>query len=259
MNENTPLFRELYHLLQDYNGHSLYWDVLYPWLPKAQQAIAELEPYLLRNSSANPYPVTDEDLWQWYALSRINDYLLIGFQVDEDFYQSKRQQGQEWREWMSEVGHRHLTHWNGNVVHPREYADFFASLGFTLYYDHPFHPFYHEIVEVKANNEIDTGEIAVGYVYWPGLMFGDMMFSRSGVRVLCRPGTFNKRVAENSRYTLPSGVGGERRTTFRTDGDTTRSGAQRSARTTRMETCSTLTWTANTCSTRVTNTPYQMI
>jgi hypothetical protein len=38
----------------------------------------------------------------------------------------------------------------------------------------------------------------VEHVYWPGLMFGDMLFSRAGVRVRGRAGVFVKEIAENS-------------------------------------------------------------
>src|SRR6266550_1650701 len=48
--------------------------------------------------------------------------------------------------------------------------------------ERPYSPFFHEIVRQ----------------FWPGLMFGSMMFARAGVGVRCHPTILRKDVAETS-------------------------------------------------------------
>ena len=51
---------------------------------------------------------------------------------------------------------------------------------------------------MQTDSSLAPGEVVVDYTYWPGLMFGEMLFARSGVSVLCAPGTLNRQVAERS-------------------------------------------------------------
>jgi|SRR5579871_974439 len=192
MDLETPEFRELYELLWE-PKEVWYSEVLPAWLPKARQAIEALAPFRKRNSASNPYPILESnvwernrrrldpssidhsDLWQWYAFSRVKDRLLTKFPRGHGRYPVK------WRQECQE-----------------EYVALFESLGFRAFSDYPFHPFYHEIVEVEEDSSLHPGEIMVAYVYWPGLMFGNMMFSRSGAGVLCYPGVLKKHIAEKS-------------------------------------------------------------
>lgn len=196
--DSAPWFTELYFDLLGYEGNQTFEEVLQPWLPKAEQAIQALEQYKQIHFPPFPYEVKDEDLWRWYALNRVNDYLLLSFQTRPDFYQAPLRQSEGWIGWMSNVGHNRLIHQPVNVVEPHEYLQFFTSLGFTSFTEAPFSPFFHEIVEVVESPE-QSEPVVVDHVYWPGLRFGDMLFSRAGVRVRSAPGVLDKEIAENSR------------------------------------------------------------
>ena len=165
MTEETPYFRELYELLWEYKGYSAYWDVLEPWLPQAKEAIAELERYRKRNSSSNPYIADRGDLGQWYALSRVNDYLLLSFQTDKTYYEENGNQRPSWRAKMAGSGISHVDLWEGSRIYPHEYTDFFLALAFTPSTESHFHSFYHEIVEVEVDNDLRAGEVAIDHYY----------------------------------------------------------------------------------------------
>jgi hypothetical protein len=184
--EEMPQFRELSTELMQYEGQAVNQDVLLPWLTKARQALDTLRHYQ-KLPLQNEYRVKSEDLWQWYALSRVNDFLLLSFQVRDDFYAASPRRGN-----LRSV----------SVLAPEDYLGFFASLGFRSFTHLPYSPFHFEIVEVVETAEVtdaDTEEIAVDHVFWPGLMFGEMLFSRAGVRVRGPSRLICKSVAETSR------------------------------------------------------------
>jgi hypothetical protein len=84
-----------------------------------------------------------------YGLSRVSDYLIERFSVD-----------------------------GGCATH----TEFFSAIGLVPF-EHAgaFSPFHHEIVAVVQDPSA-TG-VTVEEVLWPGLWFGDLLFSRAGVRV----------------------------------------------------------------------------
>jgi len=196
--ESAPWFSELYFELLDYTGNHPFTEVIDPWREKAEQAIQPLKHYKQIHFPPYPYEVKDEDLWRWYGLSRVNDYLLFGFQARPDFYRAPSRQSEKWLSWMKYTGHRRLIDQPVTAVESSEYLEFFSSLGFTTLAEAPYKPFFHEIVEVVESPE-QSEPIVIDHVYWPGLMFGDMLFSRAGVRVRSLPGVLDKEVAENSR------------------------------------------------------------
>ena len=198
LDSNTSSFRDLYYRMRDYEGKSLYEDVLAPWIPRARRILSGLEHYRRCNTPSNPYRVTDEDQLQWYALSRVNDYLLVSFQRAASFYSAKNAQSREWRKWMSDTGHYHLTHWKGSEISTEHYSQLVEGLGFTPLHNRVFHPFYNEIVQVTEDPAVPPGKSVIGNVFWPSLMYGNMLFSRSGIEIICHPGTLNRRIAEDS-------------------------------------------------------------
>lgn len=182
----TPSFRALYQALVACEGVGVAasGDVLVPWLPKARQALDSLRHYGRLNSPLNGYAVEYEDLHQWYALSRVSDHLLLSVQVRDDSYVAPSSRPDPWREWMT------------RIIAPEEYVAFFEVLGFHSFTRLPFSPFHHEIVEVIDTPDADG--VSVDHVFWPGLMFGDMLFSRAGVRVRCPASLIDKAIAETS-------------------------------------------------------------
>ncbi len=99
------------------------------------------------------YTVDDEQLWriiELYGLSRVSDYLI------ELSYPAA----------------------DGRAVH----TDFFTAVGLTPFtHAGTFSPFHHEIAAVEEDPAATA--VTVVEVLWPGFWFGDLLFSRAGVRV----------------------------------------------------------------------------
>ncbi len=142
-------FRALSEEVSDYVGDDLYRDVLEPRIPAAKALLLPLNHFHeLRHSL--PGEVAHEDLWVLFSLSVLNDQLLRPLQLSRG-----------------------------------EYRQFFTELGFTCF-DAPshFNPMLCEIVDVGNWPKPDDG-IEVGNQSWPGLLFGEMVFSRCAVDVYC--------------------------------------------------------------------------
>lgn len=182
-------FRTLYWDILAYKGQPLYADVLLPWQPHAERAMEELRPYgsadaigwrrnrTIQWACDDPFQV---DLWEWYALSRVSDLLLLPFQS------------------MSRPKHGDLWHpWAGPTITIEERTEWFRSLGMRPV-EHPtFHPFYHEIVEVEST--ADPAEpISLVQTIWPGFLLDHLLVCRAGVHVRGGSQHIVKVVAEDS-------------------------------------------------------------
>jgi hypothetical protein len=119
--------------------------------------------------------VEREDLWRLYALSRVNQILLLRFQRAK-----------------ADTSDR-----PGLSVSQDEYVAFAEALGFAVAQTPAFSPFYHEIVEVEYADD-RRQPVSLRGSYWPCLMLGDMLFSRAGVRVCGGNEVLRKEVAESS-------------------------------------------------------------
>lgn len=192
---DMPSFRTLYHELKEYTyrGSRAYEDVLRPWLPNALKAMSVLSQFgdpamraWREGDPEHPDPCNGGDrnylgsLERLYALSRVNDLLLISFEPEPS--QPVRVYG------LSPVAgvtaDKYLTWWTG--------------LGMAqIPESQPFHPFYHEIVTVEQSDAADE-PIQVIDTVWPGFMLGSMLFSRAGVRVRGGRNHLVKEVAETS-------------------------------------------------------------
>ncbi len=170
--EDVPWFRALYDEILAYKRHSLFHDVLMPWTVRAQVAVADLA----RFQTPVPYDRKDEEsqssMWNLYALSRVNDLLLMSFQ-------------------SSDVDAKLPT------ISHYEYESFFTAIGFTLADFEEFSPLHHEIIRVEQSAD-DNEPIQVYEQLWPELMLGQMVFSRAGVSVLGGRYHIVKEVAERS-------------------------------------------------------------
>jgi hypothetical protein len=144
-------FRQLYEGLLDHDdgvgGRRAYLD-------GRRQAVAdhlaELEPLRKRERiPAGGYTGDDEQSWRimkLYGLSRVSDYLIERL--------------------------------DGLAVH----TEFFSGIGLTPFeHAEAFSPFHHEIFAVVQDPSATS--VTVEEVLWPGLWFGDLLFSRAGVRV----------------------------------------------------------------------------
>jgi hypothetical protein len=115
------------------------------------------------------------DIWELYALSRVNDLLILPYQSDCD----------------------DAAGWKGPNVGKEEYVAFMTSLGMYPIKQDSFHSIYHEIVEVEQSPD-NNEPISITKVLWPGFMLGSLVFSRAGVNVRGGAKYVNKEIAEKS-------------------------------------------------------------
>jgi hypothetical protein len=192
MDEITlPWFGELYYSLCEYKSESISQDILFPWVKNAKHLMERLAPYgkieakLWRPEEEEE---VEDDLYRWYALSRVSDLLLLTLQSEKGEY---------------DLGllNRNLPVRSLPFLRPKveleDYLHFFTELGMHTC-DYPtFHPFYHEIVEVEQTEDPNV-PIEILEVFWPGLLFGQLLFSRAGVKVRGGGKSISKELAEQS-------------------------------------------------------------
>lgn len=175
MKSEVPWFGELWFAITDYKSSALDQEILTPWLPKAVALMKNLLPFQQVSG-----PDDDQErlygLWDLYALSRISDQLLLGFQSTT------------------------LKAWDGPSVTRQQYVRFFEELGFASFDAKPgefFSPYHHEIFQVEQSTD-GSEPITIHSTEWPGLCFGNMLFSRAGVRIRGGAQFVVKDVAETS-------------------------------------------------------------
>jgi hypothetical protein len=220
--QDVDSFRALYDTIVALKPEAVPDYLLGPGVQAARPLMQPLEMYKRRNSGANPYEVRQEDLWDLYALSRINDHLLLAFQTLDRGYV-----GPHIGYWLSPLlPTRPLPLPESGHIRPDElmqlldqasqekptaedvvgcfpqlttdvYLRFFEALGVERCSESAFSPFYHEVVQVEdASDEIDGVQIL--REIWPGLRFGEMILGRAGVSVRCSPTLMSKSIAERS-------------------------------------------------------------
>ncbi|HET7233810.1 MAG TPA: hypothetical protein VFJ16_27615 [Longimicrobium sp.] len=166
-------YRELYDQILDYDGAGLHHDVLRPWLDRNGAERRWLDEIRARRGSPVP-PVTAEESCRLYALSRIIDLLQLSFAPPAP-----------------------EPRWTIAAVSAKDFVEFADALGLERIDQTAFHPFYHEIVTVDAEpNENATPRLVDAY--WPGLMLGPLLLSRTGCRVAAGRRHIMKEVAETS-------------------------------------------------------------
>jgi hypothetical protein len=173
MNEKTPFFRELFHLIERFDDPLEIWrEILSKWLHGNAGAVCAPENFKSRETSTF-LGERPEALYNLYALSRISQLLTLPFQkTDNQAYV-------------------------GPEISIDQYLEFFESLGMRPISQCYFSPFHHEIVRIIESDEVQEPEIV--RELWPELVYGQMLFSRAGVIVRCNPRNFNKDLVERSR------------------------------------------------------------
>ena len=178
--DDSPSVRTLHEALHTYGGKDACGDVLAPWLEAGAAGFRELTEPVAVYGAWSPNDDVDRQqytlLEQLYALSRVNDALLLAFQpaaVDDRL-----------------------------SVSVEQYLDFFAALGVRpvepqlRQQPQPhFDPFLHEIVTLRQDPE-RTRPIRLEAQLWPALMFGEMLFSRGGAAVAAGEDHAEKGVAD---------------------------------------------------------------
>jgi hypothetical protein len=144
-------FADLYRLLVERGDADVFADILTPALPRLRELMVPLSAYRLRDERGG-YTAADEHLWEWFALAAVNDHLLTPLAISAQHY----------RRFFEQLG-----------------MDVFDGRG-------ELDPLLHEIVEVGTWTRPHEG-VAVSTCFWPGLMYGEMVFARAGVLVLAHP------------------------------------------------------------------------
>ncbi len=143
-------FVDLYLAILEHPREQLFAEVIEPVLPEAARWVERWEP-LRSLSRSPPGSVEQEILWELFALSAIHDKLILP-----------------------------------RMISGSEYRRFFEHLGFELRDFAVFDPLFHEISELRNGGEPGQG-IRIGRRHWPTLMWGELVFARGGVGVMCHP------------------------------------------------------------------------
>ncbi|MEV8099917.1 hypothetical protein [Kitasatospora sp. NPDC085879] len=173
--------RELYEGLLDSDGPDAHREVALPWLAEASGAYREMLHTAARCSGWWEDRRTDGRVgvlhMELYALGRVSDILLLARQTPGG---SSSDGG---------VG--------GLAFSDEEYLGLFTGLGMTPFRGDGFDPFLHEIVEVEQADD-PAAPIELTEVLWPGLMLGQLLFSRAGVRIRAGAAHAQRGVADRS-------------------------------------------------------------
>lgn len=163
--------RRLFYAIERHQGVNVVRSVVEPWLDEhadvAREALAPLARF--GDWSRTVYEFGDP-LETAYALSRVSDALIHHFQPPLPA--------------GSELPWAHSIHepqrWPGTTR--EHYLAAFVRLGMTPVGSVAFDPFFHEVVRVEQTEAPDAPVEITGTV-WPGLIFGEMLFNRTGVTV----------------------------------------------------------------------------
>lgn len=196
MGATIPSFRSLFHDLEGYGGTQAYEAVLRPWLPRAREAMAVLGQYgdpaarTWRRDDPDPCSGGDRHrsyscLEHLYALSRVSDLLLVPFEPVRPELLGGTEYDRPWQP--------------GAVVMAEQRMAWWQALGMTpIAETQPFHPFYHEIVQVEQVDD-PAAPIQVTATRWAGFLLGQLLFARAGVAVRGGRDHIVKEIAETSR------------------------------------------------------------
>ncbi|GEM_PF-3366788 len=164
--EDSP--RQVYYRIREYDGNQLYSEILQESIPILKDCFRQLERYKFYDAECS---FASEDECDFYALSRVNEALLLNFQSDKADN-------------------------NSSKISLEEYKSFWKEIGLKIYTPTDFHPFYCEIHMVQEC----MGQLEPEFISsrWPCLMFGELLFSRASVCVQAGSDSINKQVAEES-------------------------------------------------------------
>ena len=161
----------LFRAIHDFDPKAdLFQELLRPWMEREREWLTAFA------QQTSPAPIAMEDSWRLYALSRINQVLLMAFQRG--------------------------THdnWEGPTLNLADYLAFMTGMGCRVVDEPAYSPFFHEIVEIVEADGTQPRKdcIDLARVDWPALMLGPMLFSRAGVAASCIPGVLRPEIAASS-------------------------------------------------------------
>ncbi|MFC0844034.1 hypothetical protein ACFH04_09965 [Streptomyces noboritoensis] len=163
--------RRLFHSVENHQGLDVFPAVVEPWLDEHADVVQEaLAPLAAFGGWQRTAYECGDPLETAYALSRVSDALIYKFQPV-----MPPGSGISWAQDI------HQPECWPQITRD-QYLAAFARLGMTPIGDAAFEPFFHEVVHVDQDEDPQAPVEITGTV-WPGLMFGEMLFSRVGVRV----------------------------------------------------------------------------
>ncbi|MEU9130760.1 hypothetical protein AB0D08_22130 [Kitasatospora sp. NPDC048540] len=163
--------RRLFHTVEEYQGVDVFLTVVDPWLDEHAGAVREaLAPLAAFGGWTRTEYEFGDPLETLYALSRVSDALIYKFQP--------RLPPGSGIPWAHEI--HEPERWPHGTRD--QYLAAFSRLGMAPIGDVAFEPFFHEVVHV-AQHERPEAPVEITGTVWPGLMLGEMLFSRTGVTV----------------------------------------------------------------------------
>ncbi|HTR54422.1 MAG TPA: hypothetical protein VMJ10_27205 [Kofleriaceae bacterium] len=202
-------FRGLFHALVE-RDEPAYERILAPESERARALLDELGRF--RNLATSPpistFPPILQDhereralaerdramgeLSEWYALSRVLDYLLLSFSPPLRGRPPGSRKARQWRHASGEIAHGAF-----NIVSASEYRRFAAAVGLEAIDPVAFSPIHSEIVEVVEDESVGD-RIVLEDEIWPGLRFGELIVARGGAVVRAARHVLAKPIAETS-------------------------------------------------------------
>lgn len=167
-------FRELYDELHEGESRQVA-PLLRDWSSRHSAILEPYRKFQQLNVLENIYEVAGFELSALYALSRVCDTLLLPFQVGEIWFDLTLD----------------------------ESADFWQKLGIQAREPREFHPFWCEIVACE-NIEDASAPPRIKELFWPALMWGDLLICRAGVRLCVGRNWIDASVAASSKLYFTS-------------------------------------------------------
>lgn len=149
--------RPLFFEILSHETPDLWAQVLEPWLAQHRSILLPYEKFRTLGEWGRFSPISNDESWSLYALSRVSDLLL----------ESLEPRGEESP---------------APLLSREQWSDFWAQLGVRIVPCALYHPFWCEIVAVEKEGDADALP-QIEDVFWPALCFGDLLLTRAGVKV----------------------------------------------------------------------------
>ena len=115
--------------------------------------------------------LSQEDIWELYALSRVLDLMTLSFQTDNDD-----------------------SDWKGPRIKVAEYIEFNNILGLEVTTPYSFKPFNCEIIEAQ----IGENDFEIIECNFPAVKLSNLMIKKAGVKISLNPDKFNLNLINNA-------------------------------------------------------------
>lgn len=163
--------QNLYFNIIEFEGDTIFDDLLKKWISQNNYNLhlAELSNKILPDK----HLLSQEDIWELYALSRVLDVLTLRFQPN------KNADGSDWL---------------GPNVTISEYISFCELIGLKVSTPQKFHNFSCEIIDAEqGENNFEIKEF-----YFPTVMLKNLMIKKAGLKILMNDTDFDLNLINNT-------------------------------------------------------------